>query len=190
MVQHSDSKPKNPRATQKKARPSHDENEPVPQEAASSENSGGHESREAVDEESFDDGQPQDTHDYSQKLSLTLTRSLHRKVVQVARDEGVSIEEFLSELVAEGVVIRAWEIAERKSAMRGGGGGNSYNQGRSGPPQGGGSQQQQRGGGGGGGGGGHNRKGYRGMSQNRYQAIMEDKASFVEYVRSQERTRR
>ena len=30
----------------------------------------------------------------------------------------LSVEEFISELLSEGVVLRAWEILERKSAMK------------------------------------------------------------------------
>ena len=195
MVNNSDSKPTTAAGarTNTHKRPAQEEESPPPIEAAAAA------AAESVAEgaldhnhnDDADDGQPQDSYDYTQQLGLALSRSLHRKVVQLARDEGVTVEEFVSELVAEGVVIRAWEIAERKSAMRGGQGNypsNNNSGSRQSQPQGG---MPQRNSSGGGGGGGHNsnRKGYRGMSQNRYQNIMEDKASFVEYVRSQERKR-
>lgn len=130
-------------------------------------------------------------------LRVRLSESLVKKLKEQASDEGISLEEFISELLAESVVLRAWEIVERKNAMKGpsgqgqgpmGGGRNNYNnqsQGNKG--------NNQRGGGGGTGGtGGGNQgnKGHRGMSQVRYQSIMDDKATFLEYVRNQEKTRR
>ena len=130
-------------------------------------------------------------------LRVRLSESLVKKLKEQAADEGISLEEFISELLAESVVLRAWEIVERKNAMKGpsgqgptGGGRNNYNnqnQGNKG--------NNQRGGGGGGsssgsGAGNQGNKGHRGMSQVRYQSIMDDKATFLEYVRSQEKPRR
>lgn len=131
-------------------------------------------------------------------LRVRLSESLVKKLKEQAADEGISLEEFISELLAESVVLRAWEIVERKNAMKGpsgqgqgpagGGRNNNYNnqnQGNKG--------NNQRGGGGGGsgsGGGNQGNKGHRGMSHVRYQSIMDDKATFLEYVRSQEKTRR
>ena len=194
MVNNSDSKPTTAAGarTNTHKRPAQEEESPPPSEAAAAAESVAEGALDHNHNDDADDGQPQDSYDYTQQLGLALSRSLHRKVVQLARDEGVTVEEFVSELVAEGVVIRAWEIAERKSAMRGGQGNypsNNNSGSRQSQPQGGMPQRNSSGGGGGGGGHNSNRKGYRGMSQNRYQNIMEDKASFVEYVRSQERKR-
>jgi predicted DNA binding CopG/RHH family protein len=127
-------------------------------------------------------------------LKVRLSESLVKKLKDQASDEGISLEEFVAELLAESVVLRAWEIVERKNAMKGhsgqgqgpmgGGGRNNYNQG-----QGNKGNPNQRGGQGQGGGNQGN-KGHRGMSHVRYQSIMDDKAMFLEYVRNQEKTRR
>lgn len=107
-------------------------------------------------------------------LNINLSNSLRKKLQKQAEDEGVSLEDFVTELLAESVVLRAWEIVERKNQMRstpsqnpnsrsGNSSGNSRNS--------------------------NNRKGGR-MSHGRYQSIMDDKATFLEYVRNQERSRR
>ncbi len=122
-------------------------------------------------------------------LRLRLSQSLTKKLKEQAADEGISLEEFVGELLAESVVLRAWEIVERKNAMKGhqpqgpNSGGrpgrdNASNQG--GGNRGGQRQQGQN----------QGNKGHRGMSHVRYQTIMDDKATFLEYVRSQEKARR
>lgn len=139
------------------------------------------------------------------ELVLRVSESLHRKLVAKAKLEGVLVEDFVSELLAEGLVLRAWEIMERKNHVRDGGqpqrqGFSQQNQGSN---RGGGGQNQGRGGNsfrdnrgngsgnasGNSGSGGAGRNGFRrsGMTQNRYNTIMEDKAEFLEYVRAQER---
>ena len=107
-------------------------------------------------------------------ISVNLSNSLIRKLKNQASDEGVSLEDFVSELLAESVVLRAWEIVERKNQMRSTPSQNVGN--RSGNN----SSGNSRGNG--------NRKGR--MSHGRYQSIMDDKATFLEYVRNQERSRR
>ncbi|MCX6110301.1 MAG: hypothetical protein NTZ90_11945 [Proteobacteria bacterium] len=134
-------------------------------------------------------------------LSVKLSHQLHTKLLRTARDEGVDLDGLVQELLAEGVTLRAWEIIERKSAMRGqaqapnqpvaGGNrpfnGNSYNQQR--PSSGG----NNRGANGSGGVNGNRNQGGRSggarppVANN---AWMEDKAAFLEYVRSQEKRRR
>lgn len=128
----------------------------------------------------------------SSTLNLEVSRALRKRLEMSARDEGVSVEDLASELLAEGLVLRAWEIVERKSAMRGGGSPQQIHQ-----------QQQRQGnvrhGGGHGGnhggnkqGGGNNKHG-GGRMNKRHAAhaaslnLMEDKAAFLEYVRNQER---
>lgn len=105
-------------------------------------------------------------------FSLPVSRSLARKIQSKAADEGVTSEELICELIAEGLVLRAWEIMERKSTMRGG------------RPQGGNYTQK-----------GNNRyrdqKNRRGFGKNRAEkgtAILEDRAAFLEYVRNQEKS--
>ncbi len=121
----------------------------------------------------------------SEVLHIKLSRSLIRKIKEQAADEGISMEEFVTELLAEGVVLRAWEIVERKNQMKGSGGGPSMGSRGNGNNVAGSNSgannnnNNNR--------GGNRGKGQRGMNPMRYQAIMEDKASFLEYVRSQER---
>ena len=102
-------------------------------------------------------------------FKLPLSRSLARKVQQKAADEGVSPEELLCELVAEGLVLRAWEIMERKSTMRGGNNRpQTFNQKN---------RYQQKG-----------RRGFnRGNRNEKGNALLEDRAAFLEYVRNQEK---
>ncbi len=121
-------------------------------------------------------------------LKIRLSESLVKKLKEQAADEGISLEEFVAELLAESVVLRAWEIVERKNAMKGPSGqgqqqGRGYNQN---PGQNKGNNNNQRS-------GNHNNqgnKGHRGMTHARYQTIMDDKATFLEYVRNQEKSRR
>lgn len=132
-------------------------------------------------------------------LSLKLTQALHNKLQNMARDEGVTMEQLVQELLAEGATLRAWEIIERKTAMRGSGqpqgngrpfNGNGY--GNNGQRQHGnhhnnGNRQ--------GGNHGHSQGGRGGPNQNNRpargnNAWMEDKAAFLEYVRNQEKRRR
>jgi predicted DNA binding CopG/RHH family protein len=108
-------------------------------------------------------------------ITVKLSQSLIKKIARQAEEEGISVNDFASELLSEGVVLRAWEILERKNQLRGSSASSQGGHGRS---------QQNRGSGG-------RQKGHRGgMSHGRYQAIMDDKATFLEYVRNQERSRR
>lgn len=52
-------------------------------------------------------------------LTLRPSLQLHTKMLAQAKDEGISVEALALEMLAEGVVLRAWEIIERKRAMRG-----------------------------------------------------------------------
>ena len=149
-------------------------------------------------------GEPAETESGMSSLSLKVSRALKKRLEMSARDEGVTVQDLASELLAEGLVLRAWEIVERKSAMRSGAGpaagstqqhqqhqrqGN-VRQGHSG----GGSSPNRHGGGGsnssapnrhGGGGGGRMNK--RHANHAASLNVMEDKAAFLEYVRNQER---
>jgi hypothetical protein len=126
-------------------------------------------------------------------LELALSRSLMRRLFDSAREEGVSLEDFASELISEGVVLRAWEIVEKKATMRGGANqGNFQRQNNL-------NQQNQQ--------GGHSnsnghQRGFNGgnkMAQKKLQRqarqhassmdLMADKAAFLEYVRNQEKKR-
>ena len=138
-------------------------------------------------------------------LTVKISRQLHSKLARSAQDEGVSLEALVQELLAEGATLRAWEIIERKHAMRGsvntqspapvggnrnfnGNYGNGNNRHAGGNRAGGNSANS--------GNGsrhspGHNNN--RGPSSGRVpsnNAWMEDKAAFLEYVRNQEKRRR
>ena len=125
-------------------------------------------------------------------LKLQLSATLIRKLKQKAQVEGISVDEFACELLAEGLTLRAWEIMEGKSAMRS----PSF------------SQQQN------GNGGYRNQKGFRGnnnfqkrgqgyWNQNQNQGNwqdngpsnmnrdpLDDQAAFFEFVRNQEKNQR
>lgn len=116
-------------------------------------------------------------------LEVMLSKSLLRKITAQAKDEGISIIDYVGELISEGVVLRAWEIVEKKGQMRSP---QTSPTGNSRGPQGG----QSRNSSGNSSGARNKKNGHRGMSHVRYQSIMDDKATFLEYVRNQERNRR
>ncbi|WP_218110348.1 hypothetical protein [Oligoflexus tunisiensis] len=121
--------------------------------------------------------------DNSEQLRVKLSKSLVRKLREQAADEGIGLDEFVTELLSESVVLRAWEIVERKNQMKGGQ--PPMGNGRGNGPHNNNNSQQNRNG------QGHRgNKGHRGMNHSRYQTIMEDKGAFMEYVRGQERNRR
>lgn len=108
-------------------------------------------------------------HNQQQTIQLRVSQSLHRKIKQKAADEGVPVQELLGELIAEGLVLRAWEIMERKAAMRAAPS-HPYNKGNN--------RYEQRGG----------RKNFgKGNRSEKHAHILEDRAAFVEYVRNQEK---
>lgn len=132
------------------------------------------------------------------ELRVRLSSQLMRKLRDMAQDEGIDLPALVSELLAEGVTLRAWEIVERKSAMRGhsagnqpqGNGNQRYGNHRNGPND---RHGNHRGGPNGrhgnnryGNAQGHPRSGGN-LANN---AWMEDKAAFLEYVRNQEKQRR
>ena len=153
-------------------------------------------------EEEDDEDAPGQRDHLHQSLTLHLSRALARKLRDNSREEGVTMEELAAELVAEGVVLRAWEIVERKATMRGGnanqgnqnnnnfnrgnngngnnGNGNNAHSNQSSPPK-------------------HFTPGNK-MAQKKLQRqarqhanamdLMQDKAAFIEYVRNQEKKRR
>lgn len=60
-------------------------------------------------------------------LTLRPSAQLHSKLIAQAKEEGISPEMLALEMLSESVVLRAWEIIERKGAMRGQTGHNGYN---------------------------------------------------------------
>ncbi len=128
------------------------------------------------------------------ELKVKLTRQLHGKLAQLAKDEGVTLDALVQELLAEGATLRAFEVIESKAAIRGNAGNqNPQPQHRGGGFQGNNSSQQHRGNHGHAphqrsGASRHNNNGRRNNPPN--SAWMEDRATFLEYVRNQERDRR
>lgn len=138
-----------------------------------------------------------DSKQKSKPLTLHLSSSLLRKLERKAQSEGVSLEELAQELVAEGLVLRVWEIMEKKTAMKG-------------VPQGGGVPQNLRNNnqnrvgfrnqnyskprngfhesnGHGNGGHHHNNSQNNSYGRQNYKNIMDDNANFLDYVRNQEK---
>lgn len=112
-------------------------------------------------------------------LEIKISGSLFRKLKELSRTEGLSMDELATELVAEGCVVRAWELVERKATMKNLGGNTNH----SGAPS-----HNNRGGG-----GFNNKQNYNPKSKegrNNYNKIMEDNAHFLEYVRNQEKRQR
>jgi hypothetical protein len=130
------------------------------------------------------------------QLTLTLSLTLIRKLQDKAMQEGVSANDLACELLAEGLVLRAWEIVEKKHALRG----------RPMPTSNGPMPHHNKNGNNGGRGGQHNNQrpnngprrpnnfSYNNPShtnRNKQQRdILEDSANFIEYVRSQEKKER
>jgi hypothetical protein len=113
-------------------------------------------------------------------LALRISASLLRQLKAKAHEEGISPTVLATELLAEGLVLRTWEILERRVAMRGG---DSRMSSHAAP-----AARGARAGG-----GGHNNQGGRGgrrPPQRPRGNVMDDQATFLEYVRTQERKRR
>lgn len=113
-------------------------------------------------------------------LTLHMSATLLRQLEAKARDEGVSLTMLATELLAEGLVLRAWEILERQVTMRFGESpmsSHGAHGARGARPD----------------GGGHDRRGGRGGRRPPPRPrgnVMDDQATFLEYVRTQDRKRR
>lgn len=118
-------------------------------------------------------------------LKLKLSATLIRKLNEKAQIEGVSIQDLVSELLAEGLVLRAWEIVEKKNAMRGtishqnSSPTHSYRNPKVGFRNHQGSAHVKR----------MSETGlaHKNVSRQNYKNIMDDNANFLEYVRNQEK---
>ena len=155
------------------------------------------------DDDGFDDSSDSSLPELPRDVPLTvkISRQLHLKLMRSAQEEGVNLEALVQELLAEGATLRAWEIIERKQAMRSGGAATAGGQHAAGnrpfnaPYQNGnGNSRHANGnrpvGAGNGARHNHNRSGGNGRGQMNPNAWMEDKAAFLEYVRNQEKQRR
>ena len=134
-------------------------------------------------------------------LNLKLSTSLRKKLIEKAALEGLSVDAFAAELISEGLVLRAWEIMEKKTAMKTNMGNSNfarqprytpksngnyrkYNYSNSSPKQNSDSGNHSVN-------GNVQGQGHRNYAQNNsYTQLMEDSASFLEYVRNQERHQR
>ena len=112
-----------------------------------------------------------------QTITVNVSNTLKKKLAEVAADEGIDVDELAAELLGEGLVLRAWEIIERKAAMSVGTGGNQIGKNNAYQSKGGYKNQGnfKRG-----------KKGNNGNKKNNYNRIMDDNANFLEYVRNQE----
>ena len=114
-------------------------------------------------------------------LEIKISGSLYRKLKELSRSEGLTVDELANELVTEGCVVRAWELIERKAAMKGNSGNSTHN----GPSPGNGRNNP--------GFNNNNKQNYNPKSKqgrSNYNKIMEDPAHFLEYVRNQEKRQR
>jgi predicted HicB family RNase H-like nuclease len=105
--------------------------------------------------------EPRDAEKAENKLELEISATLSRELTFFARSEGVSVSQLAQELLAEA-------LFRRTGLSRGG-----YQGGQA-------KRRDNRGG---------NRPDGRGVSRERYHDIMENKASFLEYVRGLENGR-
>ena len=117
-------------------------------------------------------------------LPVRLTEALLSKLRRSAQEEGVDLDTLVHELLSEGVTLRAWEIIERKNAMRAPSTGNSPYQ-QPGQNRSGGNNNRRHNNN-----NNNNRRGGGGGNAPSGTAWMEDKAQFLEYVRNQEKRRR
>ena len=124
-------------------------------------------------------------------IEVHLSSSLKKKLKEKAEEEGVDLNDLISELLAEGVALRAWEIIERKNAMRHQNTQYSSSNYRNSRWQ---SGNRPRGQHTGGSKSNNFSYGYKGTQNNhrnntsgKYNNIMEDNANFLEYVRNQEK---
>jgi hypothetical protein len=113
-------------------------------------------------------------------LTLRVSASLLRQLEAKAQDEGVALVVLATELLAEGLVLRAWKTLEHQAARRPGHGNTRPHTapGARGAYQGGRGPNSRR------------DRGNRHPDQRRGGNIMDDQATFLEYVRTQERKRR
>jgi predicted RNase H-like HicB family nuclease len=103
---------------------------------------------------------PLDEMKWEEKFLLELSTSLRRELTFMAKTDEVTPEQLAQELISEGLGRRYGGHRFYRSSRKGGQSGNNHN---------------------------HNshksRSGRRNVSPDKYQNIMEDKASFMEYVR-------
>lgn len=111
----------------------------------------------------------------ARSFKVTVSFSLYKKLLSQAEEEGISLDDYVGEILTEGCVVRAWEI-------------NALNVGNSsfkGP----GSSFRPQGGGAGGRPNFRPGKNKKSGSHITYEDIMNDKASFLEYVRRKDKRR-
>ena len=109
-------------------------------------------------------------------LKITVSRSFASKLKRTAQEEGLSLDDLATELLTEGLVIRSWEIVERKLTMRGETGNQNNNQNR-------GNNNFRR--------NNHHKHGGQGGKRPGFNNnVLDDRASFIDYVRNQNPNRR
>ena len=108
----------------------------------------------------------------AKSFKVTVSFSLYKKLLSQAEEEGISLDEYVGEILTEGCVVRAWEINALNVNN------NAYNNNKGnfrpqGPRP----------------GNFRNNKGKKSGSHITYEDIMNDKASFLEYVRRKDKRR-
>lgn len=151
---------------------------------------------EVVDHDSTQKPKAESASQKEPVFQIRLSRALHKKLLSKAQMEGVTPQDLARELLSEGLVLRAWEIVERKNTMRSSTQGNNFsqnsnnsngrNQGKTGYRN----NNSQ------GSSNGYNRNRQNNYSNNsssghnrrgNFNHILEDSANFMEYVRNQEK---
>lgn len=98
-------------------------------------------------------------------LSIQISHSLYNKLLDLTKKEGLrSVEDLVIEILSQGVMLKAWEILEKKFSEQ-------KNQ----------SLQHNQ---------SYNKGSKKNFSRNQYFNIMDDKAAFLEYVRSLDKKRK
>lgn len=131
----------------------------------------------------------------AKELHLTLSRSLYGKLLESAHDEGIAVEELAKEILTEGVSLRIWDILERRLRTREGEmlqansqrqqqGGNNRNGNHKG-----GNHRGNHGNHGNHGNQGNQKNNRNERRQERYNNILNDGPTFLEYVRQLDKKR-
>ncbi len=109
-----------------------------------------------LEDQGIEPPMPLDEEMFSGELSLQISPELHRELAWQAKLEGTTVDQIVGELLAAGIQRRAVGMPDMSQRPSGGG-------------------ERRK---------GHGRR--PGMSKAQYMQIMEDKASFMEYVRNLE----
>ncbi len=110
-------------------------------------------------------------------LTLKMSQALKKRLIEKSHDEGISVEAFAAELLTEGLISRIWELRDKRPGPQQG------HQGHQGHYQGSNQRHNDR---------QHhgNKPPHRRGGRDQYFNIMDDKASFIDYVRNLDKKKR